>query len=156
MESCLAEVSQQVRLLSRTLNNDYIGNIGLLGALRVEADRLRTLRRFAFHWQPLTGHVNLSKDQELMVFRIFQEMIQNALRHSAAKNLYLEIENENDHFLLRVRDDGKGFDTAEVLGSGRASGLGNIVKRATIAGLSCHITPAPGAGTSFVLEKEAT
>lgn len=153
MESCLAEVTQQVRLLGRTLNNDYLGHIGLSEALRVEAERLRALRRFAVHWQPLAEGINLSKDQELMLFRIFQEITQNALRHSGARNLYLETGNPGGGFLLRIRDDGKGFDPAEVLRPGKVSGLGNIVKRAGMAGFECRIHSEPGKGTSFVFEK---
>lgn len=153
MENCLAEVTQQVRLLGRTLNNDYIGRIGLLAALRIEADRLRSLRRFALHWEPGTGTIDLSKDQELMLFRIFQEITQNALRHSAARNLYLETGNGTGNLVLSVRDDGKGFDPDEVLRTAKASGLGNIVKRAAMAGLTCRIEAAPGKGAAFVFEK---
>jgi two-component system NarL family sensor kinase len=153
IEIYLDEVTQQLRLLSRTLNNDYIGHIGLLAAMQLEVERLRSLKRFQVHWPMIQGGTNLNKNQELMVFRIFQEIIQNALRHSAAKNLYITIDNQNNHFEMNVRDDGKGFIPDHVLKSQKASGLRNITKRAQLAGLECHISSSPGNGCLFTLKK---
>jgi signal transduction histidine kinase len=152
-EIYIAEISQHLRILSRTLNTDYLGHIGLLGALDLEAGRLRSLKRFAVHYDPPGGASNLQKDQELMTFRIFQEIVQNALRHSAAENLYLKVDNGNDGFMMEIRDDGRGFNKEEIMQSPKASGLRNIVKRAALAGLECTIDSKPGQGTVFVLRK---
>src|ERR1700722_6618612 len=76
-ETYLSEAHEQVRMLSRTLNNEYIGRVGLITAMDVEIGRIKTLRKFEVHWQPVVGGSNLDKNQELMVFRIFQEIVQN-------------------------------------------------------------------------------
>jgi signal transduction histidine kinase len=154
-EIYLAEVTQHLRMLSRTLNNDYIDHIGLIAAMQVEADRLRALKRFQVHFTALPGQSNLNKSQELLVFRIFQEAAQNALRHSAAKNLFIDVNTLNDRFELAIRDDGNGFITKEVLGSPRASGLRNIVNRAKLARLECSIHSSPGKGCEFNLKKQS-
>jgi signal transduction histidine kinase len=153
MEIYLSEVTQQLRLLSRTLNHDYIGHIGLLGALEVEINRIRSLRRFEVHWQPITGSSNLSKEQELMVFRMFQEIIQNCLRHSLAKNVYVSVNNTNEGFEMKIEDDGKGFDVEDTMQSNKASGLRNIIKRSHWAGMQCNIYSTPGEGCTVVLKK---
>ncbi|MNJ90705.1 Sensor histidine kinase LiaS [compost metagenome] len=153
-EIYLSEVTQQLRLLSRTLNNDYLGNIGLTAAIGVEVDRLRTLKRVNVHWDAFTGSSNLSKDQELMVFRIFQEISQNVLRHSGASNLYLSIDTRNNGFEFRAQDDGHGFDREEIFRQNKASGLRNIMKRARLAELECEITSSKE-GTTVVLKKMA-
>jgi len=155
LEIYLAEVTQQLRLLSRTLNNDYIGHIGLLAIMQLEIERLRTLKRFQVHCPLVVGESNLNKNQELMVFRIFQEISQNALRHSGAKNLQVNINNQNDSFELTVQDDGKGFVMEEVLASQKASGLRNIIKRARLGGLTCTISSSPGNGCLFTIKKMA-
>ncbi|PBQ33552.1 hypothetical protein CNR22_17810 [Sphingobacteriaceae bacterium] len=155
IEIYLGEVTQHLRLLSRTLNNDYLGHIGLLSALQLEVDRLRALRRFTIHWQGVSGNTNLEKNQELMAFRIFQEITQNALRHASAQNLYITLSLVNG-FELRVKDDGKGFDKEAVLASQRASGLRNIMKRSALAGLECEIESSPGNGSLFILKKIST
>jgi two-component system NarL family sensor kinase len=152
IEIYLGEITQQLRLLSRTMNHDYLGHIGLFSALQLEVERLRALRRFTIHWQAVEGVSYLEKNQELMVFRIFQEITQNALRHSGAKNLYISIAL-NMGFKLTVRDDGQGFDKESIFSSGKASGLRNIIKRATLAGMVCEIDVAPGKGCLFILKK---
>lgn len=151
IEIYLAETTQQLRLLSRTLNNDYIGRVGLMAALQLEVERLSALRRFRVHWNATQGPSRLNKDQELMIFRIFQEITQNALRHSGAANFHISVKNEAEIFELRVQDDGKGFDEEEILRGNKASGLRNIRKRAQMAGFSCEIVSAPGKGTLFIL-----
>jgi signal transduction histidine kinase len=153
IELYLAEVRQQLRTLSRTLNNDYIGHIGLLSAIQLETERLKGLRKFEVHWETASGESNLNKSQELMVFRIFQEIIQNGLRHSSAKNLYITIDNSNENFKLNVKDDGKGFEFAQTLQSKQASGLRNILKRAKLAGFECKMESSPGEGFSIDLKK---
>lgn len=151
IEIYLGETTQQLRLLSRTLNNDYIGRAGLIPSLKLETERLRGLRRFHVHWEDEPGLIQLSKDQELMLFRIFQEISQNALRHAKAANFYVSVKSSASRFEMRVRDDGKGFSEQEVLQGNKASGLRNIRKRAAMAGFSCHIESAPGKGTLFIL-----
>ncbi len=153
VEIYLSEVTQQLRLLSRTLNNDYIGHIGLLAAIETEVHRIRALRRFIVHLQLPPGVSNLDKSQELMVFRVFQEIMQNALRHSSAKNSYISITTDNGNFELKIEDDGKGFDVESIMKSQKASGLRNIIKRAQWAGMVCTIDSAPGKGCTIILKK---
>lgn len=155
IEIYLGEVSQQLRLLSRTLNHDYLGHIGLLSAIQLEVDRLRALNRFTIHWQMPEGVTHLEKNQELMVFRIFQEITQNTLRHSGAKNLYLTIDLHHG-FEFCVRDDGVGFNQEVILHSNKASGLRNMIKRAQLAGLELEMKSSPNNGSLFVLKKVNT
>jgi two-component system, NarL family, sensor kinase len=155
IEKYLSEVTQQLRILSRTLNNDYIGHIGLLSAIQLETERLKSLRKFQVHWQTTVGESNLNKNQELMLFRIFQEIIQNGLRHSFAKNLYITVNNSNEKFELNVKDDGKGFDVEKTLQTNKASGLRNIMKRAKLAGFNCKMESSSGNGFSIDLKKIA-
>ncbi|MBL7930248.1 MAG: hypothetical protein JNL60_00015 [Bacteroidia bacterium] len=152
----LDEVTQQLRLLSRTFNNDYLSHIGLFAAIQMEVDRLNVLKRFDVIYKAASGASNLEKNQELMTFRILQEIIQNALRHSGAKLLSIEVDNRNGSFEMRVSDNGKGFLLNETLASQKASGLRNIIKRARLAGLDCKIESGPGIGSLFILKKIAT
>ena len=153
-EIYISEISQQLRLLSRTLNNDFIGQSGLSNAIQLEVNRLNALRRLKVHYKTPEGGSTLERNQELMVFRIFQEIAQNALRHANANNLYVNLEYTGQKFRLEVRDDGKGFDHGQVAGSGRSSGLRNMANRAALAGLAFRIESSPGNGSLFVIEKK--
>jgi signal transduction histidine kinase len=153
VEIYLSEINQQLRLLSRTFSHDYIGHIGLAAAIQLETERLKTLRRFAVNYERQPGPSNLEKNQELMVFRIFQEIVQNALRHSSATQLDIQLHNKDKEFQLMVRDDGTGFEKETIFQSDRASGLRNILRRARLAGLDCTIESSPGKGSLFILKK---
>jgi two-component system, NarL family, sensor kinase len=153
VEIYLNEVTQQLRLLSRTLNHDYIGHVGLFSAMQLEINRLNQLKRFEIQWYNLKGESNLSKNQELMVFRIFQEVTQNALRYSGAKNMHIEVSNNNAPFEMLIQDDGKGFNLEVMLNSEKASGLKNILKRARLAGLDCQIEASENKGCKIILKK---
>ena len=153
METYLSDATQQLRLLSRTLNNDYIGHNGLIGAMDLEINRIKTLRRFRVHWETAPGTSNLNKDQELMVFRVFQEIIQNCLRHSLAKNVYISMNTGPGNFEIKIEDDGRGFDVESTLQSSKASGLRNIIKRAQWAGMDCTMQSAPEKGCTITLKK---
>lgn len=149
VEIYLGEAIQQLRLLSRTLNNDFIGYIGLFASIETEVGRIRALKRFEVHLSAFSGHSHLSREQELMVFRIFQEIMQNALKHSGAQNVYIDAEGSETFFRLKVKDDGHGFDSREVMAQGKVSGLQNMVKRARLAGLSLSIHATPGQGCTI-------
>lgn len=156
VEFYLGDVTRQLKLLSRTLNNDYVGQNGLFAALQTEAERLNALRRFVVHFPEVTGKTNLDRNSELMVFRIFQEITQNALRHSSAKHLRITINTSGHAFEMSVEDDGKGFDIKKVLESNKVSGLMNIMKRAKLSGFTCDISSEPGKGCLVTLKKTPT
>lgn len=153
-EIYLDQVTQQLRILSRTLNTDYISHIGLLASVSLEIERVGSLRRFSIRQQIPKGGSNLDKQQELMVFRIFQEIMQNALRHSKAKNVTVGIDTSDGGFELCISDDGRGFDCEKTLLSDSASGLRNILKRAKLAGLDCSIVSSEGKGCTVRLKKQ--
>ena len=94
----------------------------------------------------------LNKDQRLMVFRIFQEVLNNALKHSQATNIDVSLQGQG-RFLLCLKDNGVGFDTEEMLQSGKGAGLRNIPKRAALAGMECRTDTAKGQGTIFTLQQ---
>ena len=153
MEKYLSEATTQLKMLSRTLNNDYISHIGLLASIDAEIKRIQALRRFQVHWEPVSGSSNLDKKQDLMIFRVFQEIMQNSLRHSMAKNAYVSVNNDSGNFELKIEDDGKGFDMDTIMKSDKGSGLRNILKRAQLAGLDCTINSEPGKGCRIEMKK---
>jgi len=151
IEGYLDDASEQLRQLSRSLNTDYISNIGLAEAIMIEVDRTQRLRRLQVHYQKNENSITISKNQQLMVFRIFQEMLHNAIRHSKAKNLHVVL-HTGEGFTLEVSDDGIGFDPATVLRSPKASGLNNIIKRARIVDMECQVISSPGSGCRYMLQ----
>ena len=153
LEIYLNEVTQQLRLLSKSFNNDFIAHSGLLTAIQLEVKRMNHLRRFVVHLDADSVVSVLKTDEELMVFRIFQEILQNVMKHAGAKNVFIRLKTDSEMFELEVKDDGSGFDYEEVFRQNKASGLRNIFKRAALAQLECAIHTKVGEGTSYILKK---
>jgi two-component system, NarL family, sensor kinase len=148
IEQYLTDAHEQVRLLSRSLNRDFIGAQGLYGAINQEIDRLNKLGRLHITSSGERPAQKQDKNKQLLLFRIFQEIMTNALKHSQARNVRLTW-GLPDGVYLRMEDDGRGFEHEAILNSGKASGLRNIIKRAELAGFTCSINSTPGAGCSF-------
>jgi two-component system, NarL family, sensor kinase len=150
IEELLEQASTQLRLLSRSMNSDYLSGLTFQDAIQQETDRLIRFTRMQVDYRPGTANYSsLDKDQMLMSFRIFQEILNNAIKHSGGNQL--SIRSNHSEFLLQVSDDGKGFNVNEILHSGKASGLANLKKRAQLARLNLIIESIPNEGTTYTL-----
>lgn len=89
------------------------------------AERAFSQKNIAVHFKNTTNELNLRPESTLNLFRIIQEVINNASKHSGAKNFY--IENCINGLEIILKDDGKGFDLEKVE---RGYGLNNIINRA--------------------------
>lgn len=79
------------------------------------------------------------------LFRITQEAISNTLRHSEGTKVTVELFNKVDYLLLRIQDDGKGFNVDEKVK--QSYGLKNMRERALEIGATFHIVSLPDSGT---------
>jgi two-component system, NarL family, sensor kinase len=153
LEIYVSEVSRELRLLSKTLNQDHLLAYGLESSLRTEIERLKSLNRFEIAENISFAGSPFARETELIVFRIFQETLQNALRHSEADRIFITVVASAAGFFMEVRDNGKGFDYDELLQAGRISGLKNIEHRAGLLGLKYEISSETDKGTSVILKK---
>ncbi len=150
LDNTLSDTVQQLRLLSHSLNSDVLLQNGLLNMIEQEARRLRQFKAISINWQNDGTEPDLNKDQRIMVFRIFQEVLNNILKHAAARNIEVTLRAQNN-FSLTIRDDGQGFDLQQTMRDGRGAGIKNMTKRAALANLHFHIDTAMGKGTTFVI-----
>lgn len=154
MDKTITDTIDQVRLLSHSLNTDHLEQAGLTAAISKEIKRIKQIKNINIHWQNDDKEPTVGNDQKIMVFRIFQELLNNALKHARAKNLYITL-NGGEGFLLSIEDDGKGFDVTETLNSGKGSGLLNMLKRAKLANLSLDIRSTKDKGSIFTLSQHS-
>jgi len=99
----------------------------------------------------------LGEDEKLVLYRIFQEAVSNALRHAGADRLEVSVRRESNGVTLRVRDDGRGFEISDggtPSGSGAGLGLIGMRERAGLVGGELRIESAPGTGTEVRLRME--
>lgn len=151
MDNTLETTIDQVRMMSRSLNSDFIIQAGIAKAVEIEIERLKQINSIQIHWEYDHTEPVLTKDQRLMAFRIFQEMLNNTLKHAKAKNIFIQLQGLNQQFLLTVKDDGIGFDLPDKMNNG-ANGLKNILKRASLAQLTCDIVTQKGGGCQYTIK----
>ena len=94
----------------------------------------------------------LPEAQELALYRIVQEAISNALKHAQAASMRVQLLQHPGGLTLTIRDDGCGFDYAQVQ-AGHPAGLGlkSLAARASLLNATLRLESAPGQGTSVQL-----
>jgi signal transduction histidine kinase len=91
---------------------------------------------------------------EVTLFRVAQGLVGNILKHSGAKNASIKLECNAAKCLLKIEDDGKGFEVGKLTRvdpSGRGAGLFTIKERVKLAGGVCNIDSSPGHGTKVTV-----
>jgi signal transduction histidine kinase len=92
-------------------------------------------------------------DMQMQIFRIVQEALTNARKHSKARRVQVRFEAEDGHFLVVIRDDGQGFSPNNLeTAYGQHFGLQFMQERAGQLGGNLQIQSTPGRGTEVVLE----
>lgn len=97
----------------------------------------------------------LPSEIELAFFRITQEAMSNIIKHSEAKNASIKIECNAKRCILRVEDDGKGFDVGKITSidrRGRGAGLFGMKERVKLVSGTCSIDSQPGQGTRVIVK----
>jgi two-component system sensor histidine kinase UhpB len=106
--------------------------------------------RVTFWADPRIGE--LSPDAQVVVYRVAQEALVNAARHSGATRVDVNVEPRDSRVRLEVSDNGSGFAFAE---ESKGLGLSGMRERALLVGGTLEIDSRPGKGTSVVLEVPA-
>ena len=140
---------EEVRALSKSLNNDIITNLGFEATVRNEIHRLNKSGLIKASLSVDGDVVNFeNKKDEVILFRILQEFFSNTLKYAEAEKLCINITYEQDKLIVEVTDNGIGFDLKH---SERGSGLINMEKRAELIDAEFQIKSKNEAGTRLRL-----
>jgi signal transduction histidine kinase len=147
-----ADAAGELRSIVDGLRPVDLSGDGLDVALRKQAELIDRVHAASvrFTGSPVP---RLTAAREEAVFRTAQEALHNALRHGEPSSVTVELRAESGRVVLRVEDDGTGFDpTAAPARAARRLGLASMRERAAAVGGVLKVTSAPGAGTSVRLE----
>lgn len=142
----VSKAISDLRDLSKSLNPDIIRKIGVNGAVERELLIVAKTGQYEVNLSQDGNYYRLDPQKELIIFRIFQEVLNNIIKHAKAKTVNVTLEYLPDIFNLTVSDDGKGFDTGW-LDSYRGLGIQNMRNRAKLIGADIQFTSALGKGT---------
>jgi signal transduction histidine kinase len=99
------------------------------------------------------NHIRLNLNTRKHFFLIFKEAVNNAAKYSRCKKLMIDLVRYPNGIVLRIRDDGQGFDPVRINGG---NGLKNMKHRAASIRGNLQIESVPGAGTSIILKAPIT
>ncbi len=146
----IAQTIYDLRDLSKSLSFEHIRAKGLGKIIELEAERLNKSGIIAVDLSVAGDVYSLGEQHELLLFRIFQESVNNTLKHANAKHLNISLQYSNQMFNLTVADDGDGF-SMEVFEEKRGLGLKNIETRAALIGGTVSINSTPGNGCTITV-----
>lgn len=144
----------ELRALSKSLDGDFVHDFGLQQSIAHELQRIRKTKKFATELTLQGEKYSLGYDREIVLFRIVQEILNNALKHSKAKNIEIDMNYLPNNFVLTVTDNGKGFDFETIMKnelSQSGAGLRNIKRRAALINFACDIDSQINQGTKYML-----
>jgi signal transduction histidine kinase len=150
----IRDVMDEVRTIQNDLHPAYLDMMGLLV----------TMSDFCERFQAIYGQIHSTiqidiaeKDVpdflKVPIFRIYQEAMNNAAKHSRADRITAGIRREEDKIIVTIEDNGIGFDPNEdmaVNGDNRGLGLFSMLERAGLSGGSIKFITAKGEGTKII------
>lgn len=145
----LIRLGEDVHALSYRLHPSILEDLGLPAALRAEAERFERQTAGVIELKVRALPDSVSPDVALCLFRIAQEALRNAARHSGARAIKLSLLGLDGGLQLAVQDDGCGFDPA-VQRDQPSLGLSSMRERVRLLGGELEIESAPNQGTTVL------
>ena len=148
----VSKAINDLRDLSRSMHGDRIAELGLKDAIKNELAILQHTGQYKTFFTVSGNYYKLAKQNEIVIFRMLQESINNSIKHAKAKNITVEINYQPQHFQLWVSDDGQGFDVNALSVSKTGIGLKSMHSRAALIGGQLSIQSSPVTGTTVAIK----
>lgn len=151
VSNLLDEAVLEVRRVSHNLSTGTVNSFGLVAALEDLSESVDKTGLIRCKFLCYGMHERLNQGLEIGVFRMVQELVNNALKHSKAKQLTIQLNRHENAVTVTVEDDGIGFDVQEKRRKG-GIGLKNLEIRAEKMDGSYQVDSRPGQGTISIIE----
>lgn len=145
----ISQAIDDLSYLSKSFNSDAIKLNGLYNTLKMEMEKIRR-SKIPRTELVVSGDIRfLDATKELIIYRIAQESLNNALRHADATEIKVDLRYEANEISLTVHDNGKGFSANNLERSNIPTGIQNMRKRAEILNGTFSIKSKLGNGTTI-------
>ena len=151
--SLAVQTGSEVGRLIADLRPTLLDTLGLVPAIRQYAGTSLAPLGINYSIEVEGVEKPLPPEVELGLFRWVQGAVGNIVQHSQARNATISLKREGDKLLLRITDDGQGFDASQltrVEKSGRGAGLFSMKERIGLLGGICSVQSQPGQGTKIL------
>ncbi len=153
IEELLNDVESQLRQYSHELRPTLLDDLGWIPAIRFLADGVAKRANVAIHVLAEFAD-RLPGPAETAIYRVIQEALNNVVRHSGAKDVWIIAQKKHGVLCCSIRDNGGGFRTEALSAEGRPRGLGisSMSERLNAVGGSLQIKSIPGKGTELMIQ----
>lgn len=141
---------KSARKIAHDLLPPILEKFGLASAIEELMDGYNTSKKVVIDSNIRYPKDTLNKTQELHVFRIVQELINNSIRHGKAEKIHLDFLKNDSDISLAYQDNGLGFD-AEVVEEKKGLGMKNIESRVELLKGTLTIKSAPNHGINVLI-----
>ena len=149
------QAMEELLHLARELRPTALDDHGLVPALASQIASFGERTGIRSRFTPPKGQLpTLSDEEQLVIYRVTQESLSNVVQHAGASRVEVEL-NTVGRTVLRVRDDGMGFESRNGRGRNRL-GVSGMRERALLVGGNLAIFSSPGEGTTIELTMGAT
>jgi PAS domain S-box-containing protein len=143
-----SEVAADVQALSHRLHSSRLELLGLASAMRHFCEEFARQQKATVDFESHALPVQVPADVSLCLFRILQEGLHNAAKHSGVRRFEVLLWGARSEIHLLIRDGGRGFDL-EAARSGRGLGLVSMEERIKLLGGDLSIRSQPDRGTTI-------
>ena len=144
----IGEVIKDLRQFTHGLYYGKLLTEGLIDVIKKDIERINNSKQLVASLNASITRTLENEQSELLIYRIFQESINNILKHAHAKNVIVKINNNKKLFKLSITDDGQGFSAEN---AGKGLGFDSMYKRAELLKGQLSINSRPGEGCEVEL-----
>ena len=144
----------ELRRIAHNLMPETLNHYGLKTAIEDFCNQVAPSGKPELSFHFFGDEIRYTRELELTMYRVIQELVNNALKHSDATAINIQLFSESNRLSAQVTDNGKGFDTAQGGNEGRGKGFENIRDRITALNGRLEIWSQPGQGTEVSVEIE--
>lgn len=151
INSSIDLIINKVRKISTDLRPDILDKLGLVEAIEWHAGEFEKRSGIKCVTHLIEEDPELNNERAITIFRIFQETLTNAARHSGATEVSIELNTVNDELVLTVTDNGRGI-TEEESNKGSSLGILGMKERIMLFGGYWNIKGEKGKGTTIEMK----
>ena len=142
--------TRELRRVAQNMMPEALAKFGLEAALQDYCASACT-ERIKIAFNSFGEDLNIESSTEIFIYRIIQELVNNAIKHAYATQVMVQLVKGEDWVTISVEDNGKGFDV-DYLYTSRGAGWGNIKSRVAYLNGNIDLKSQSGTGTSVNIE----
>lgn len=148
LKKSLKSICDDLHRMSRHMHPSVLDDFGLPDALKSECSELSQRWGIPIECHYTKGFPEIPKSIALCLYRVAQESLWNAVRHSASSKINVELKSDPECVYLDIKDDGQGFDLT-LNQPNRGLGLASMTERIRLVGGTIKIDTAPSQGVAI-------